>query len=289
MALRLRDVLVQTFGQLRYEPAARRVRAILAGDTVVDTERALLIWEPQRVIPYYAVPVEDVRAELFPASTAADESPQLVTLAPDGESTAGVTIVRPGSFAGHTVHGDALTARIGDTSLPGAAFRFTGEASTGTELTGYVGLDFAAFDTWLEEDETVIAHPRDPFHRVDVRRSSRKVRIELGGQLLAESSRPRLLFETHLPTRFYLPPEDVDIAALRPSTTATTCAYKGAAHYWGAPGDAGDGVDIAWSYPEPLPEAVEITGMIAFFDERVDVTLDGQHRERPRTPWSRPS
>jgi uncharacterized protein (DUF427 family) len=249
----------------------------------------MLVWEPQRVIPYYAVPVEDVRAELFPASVAADESPHLVTLAPDGESTAGVTIVRPGPFAGHTVPGDPLTLRSGDNNRPDAAFRFSDEAATGTALSGYVGLDFAAFDTWLEEDEPVLAHPRDPFHRVDVRQSSRKVRIELGGRLLAESSRPRLLFETHLPTRFYLPAGDVDVAALRPSITATTCAYKGATRYWSGPGDTAGDDDIAWTYLQPLPEAVEITGMIAFFDERVDVTLDGQPRERPRTPWSRPS
>lgn len=290
MALRMRDFVVNSFGELRYEPTPRRVRAWLAGRAVVDSSRAVLVWEPRRVIPYYAVPAADIDAELAPLDTVGGDGAELVTLAPEG--TDGTSIVRPGRFGGHTAAGSELILRLPGGDRPGAAFRLTDP-----ELDGLVGLDFDAFDHWLEEEDRVVAHPRDPFHRVDVRRSSRRIRIELDGEPLAESGTPRLLFETHLPVRFYLPPDDVDLSRLRPSPTRTICAYKGAAEYLSPAGEdsvgagrAGNdpaGTDLAWSYRQPLPEAAEIAGMIAFFDERVDVWLDGQPRERPQTPWSR--
>ncbi len=143
-------------------------------------------------------------------------------------------------------------------------------------------LDFGAFDAWLEEDEPLVGHPRDPFHRIDMRRSSREVRIELDGALLARSTRAVLLFETALPTRFYLPREDL-VAAARPSDRRTTCAYKGHASYLSF--DAG--ADLAWTYEDPLPEAAPIAGLVAFFDELVDVSLDGEPRKRPRTQFAK--
>jgi uncharacterized protein (DUF427 family) len=139
-----------------------------------------------------------------------------------------------------------------------------------------VVLDFAAFDAWYEEDERVFGHPRDPFHRVDVRRSSRPVQIELDGQVLAQTTRSRMLFETRLPTRFYLPKEDVAVA-LRPSARTSYCPYKGQASYWST--DAAE--DIAWSYEDPLPELGVVKGLVAFWDERVGVRLDGELRSRP--------
>ena len=144
-------------------------------------------------------------------------------------------------------------------------------------------LDFDAFDAWYEEDERNVAHPRDPFHRIDIVHSSRHVRAELDGELLAESSSPYLLFEPPLPVRYYLAPEDVRTDLLRPSDTRTFCAYKGQASYWSLAGAE----DVAWSYPEPLREAAEITDRIAFFNERVELVVDGQRLERPVTPWSR--
>jgi len=127
--------------------------------------------------------------------------------------------------------------------------------------------------------------PRDPFHRVDVLPSSRHVRLELDGHVLAESSRPVLLFETMLPTRYYLPPDDVR-AELTPSSTRTWCAYKGQASYWSAA--AGDRVvpDIGWTYQQPLHDAAQVRGLIAFFNERLDVIADGERPERPITLWS---
>jgi uncharacterized protein (DUF427 family) len=143
-------------------------------------------------------------------------------------------------------------------------------------------LDFDAFDSWLEEDDEVVSHPRDPFHRVDVRRSSRHVRVERDGQLLAESTRPTLVFETALPVRTYLPPDDVRLDLLEPSPTRTACAYKGRATYR----SFGTVPDIAWTYEHPLPDAAELTGLVAFFDERVDLTVDGDKQDRPISPWS---
>ena len=131
-----------------------------------------------------------------------------------------------------------------------------------------------------------MGHPRYPFHRIDVLASSRTVRLELDGQLLAELSRPALLFETMLPARYYLPREDIR-AGLIPSTTTSYCAYKGRASYWSATVGGRVIPDLAWAYEEPLHDAAQVGGLIAFFDERIDVTLDGRRRERPVTPWSR--
>ena len=146
----------------------------------------------------------------------------------------------------------------------------------------YVELDFAAFDEWYEEDEPVAGHPRDPFHRVDVRRTARPVRIEVDGEVVAETTRARLLFETSLPTRFYLPREDVRVE-LQPSPKRTHCAYKGEASYWSVDVGGERHEDLAWGYEDPLEDARAITGLIAFWDERVDVIVDGERRERPRT------
>ncbi len=286
MTVRLRDVLVKSFAELRYEPAQRRVRATLDGMTVVDSDRAMLVWEPRHVVPYFAVPAEDVHATVVPASTPATGDSAVVTLAPEGAAAGGVSIVPPGSFRTHSCAGEELSIRS-SAGEPGwtrdrAAFRFMEPV-----LAGYLGLDFSAFDAWFEEEDRILAHPRDPFHRVDVRRSARHVRIELEGRLLAESRQARLLFETHLPLRFYLPAADVDHRLLEASARRTTCAYKGHAEYCSV--RLADRVveDLAWSYRQPLPEAAGIAGMIAFFDERVDVFLDGQLRPRPSTPWSR--
>src|SRR3954470_52109 len=130
--------------------------------------------------------------------------------------------------------------------------------------------------------EVAVGHPRDPWHRVDERRSSRHVRVEVGGELLADSRSPTVAFETGLPTRYYLPRGDVAMDRLRRSDTVTICAYKGFASYW----SVGDERDIVWTYEEPLPDAPPIAGLVCFFDEKVDITVDGAAVDRPRTQWS---
>jgi uncharacterized protein (DUF427 family) len=139
-------------------------------------------------------------------------------------------------------------------------------------LPGYVLLPFAEFD-WLEEDEPVIGHPHDPYGRIDILRSTRHVRVELDGVVLADTHHPVVVFETNLPPRWYIPMNDVNTAVLTPSDTRTTCAYKGHASYFSAPGDKG--VDIAWVYRQPLREAEPVRDLVAFFAERTDTFVDG--------------
>ena len=146
-------------------------------------------------------------------------------------------------------------------------------------------LDFDAFD-WWEEDEPIVGHPRDPFHRIDVRQSSRRVRLEHHGIVLADSDRGRWLFEGTFPmVRYYLPTEDVRVE-LRPTELHTTCAYKGHATHYTAVFDDQELVNIAWSYQEPLPDAAEVAGLVCFYQERLDLFLDGEAVERVQTPWS---
>jgi len=279
MSTRMRDLLTGGFGQLRHEPTAKRIRAFLDGDTVADTTRALLVWEPRRIVPSYAVPGGDVTAELVPAGAAAtDAAGTIGARMPELFSRPVLDPSVP--FAVHTAEGRAVDVRAGGQDRPGAGFY-----PADPDLAGYVVLDFAAFDAWYEEDELNVAHPRDPFHRIDVLPSSRQVRMELDGQVLAQSSRPALLFETMLPARYYLPRDDIR-AELIPSDTRTYCAYKGQAAYWSARAGGRVVPDIAWTYEQPRHDAAEVRGFIAFFNERLDVIVDGERLERPITPWS---
>jgi uncharacterized protein (DUF427 family) len=231
MAVRVSESL--PLDRLRFEPTPKRVRAVLGGETLVDTRRALLVWEAGNVVPGYSVPMDEVRAELL--------------------------------------------AR-----LPADAVRRYDDA----ELGRHVGLRFSDMDAWYEEEEEIFGHPRDPFQRVDVRRSSRHVRVELDGVLLAESRTPHMLFETGLPVRFYLSRADVRMDLLEPSDTRTTCAYKGCARHFSARVGGELRRDVAWTYLEPLPDSAVIRDLVAFYGERVDLTVDGERLERPLTQWS---
>ena len=159
-------------------------------------------------------------------------------------------------------------------------------ARTLPQVPGHVVVDWKAMDRWYEEDEEVIGHPRDPYHRVDVLTSSRHVQIVVGGEVVAESRRPRLLFETGLPTRYYLPKLDVRLDLMTPSSTVTRCPYKGVASYWAATVGGRTHPDVAWAYPDPLPESQKIRGHLSFYDDRVDLVVDGERLGRPRTPGS---
>ncbi len=280
MSARMREFFSDGLDLLRREPIAKRIRAVQGDDTVVDTTRAELVWEPRRVVPSYAVPVGDVLGELLPAAPAAPAgaADRAGVRLPDVTDRPVLDPTVP--FAVHTTPGQIMTVRAGGRDRPAAGF-----CPTDPDLAGYVVLDFGTFDAWYEEDEPNLAHPRDPFHRIDVLPSSRPVRVELDGMLLAESSRPALLFETMLPTRYYVPREDIR-AALIPSSTTSYCAYKGRASYWSATVGGRLVPDLAWSYEEPLHEAARVRGLVAFFDERVNLSLDGRRRERPITPWS---
>jgi uncharacterized protein (DUF427 family) len=162
--------------------------------------------------------------------------------------------------------------RVGDVVVPGAARR----------VDDLVRLEFSAMDEWLEEDEPIYVHPRDPYKRVDVLASSRHVEVRLDGVTVASSRQPRILFETSLPPRYYLPLPDVRTDLLRPSATETSCPYKGTASYW----SIGDHEDIVWIYRSPLPESQKVAGMACFYNEKVDLIVDGEPQGRPESPFS---
>jgi uncharacterized protein (DUF427 family) len=256
----MRELLADARAGLRHEPIEKCVRATLGDATAVESDRVVLVWEPRRAVPSFAVPEAHVRVPLSPAP---------------GSDAHADGVLHPGiPFSVHTTAGEPVT--VGDRI--GAGFRLADP-----DLAGYVVLDFRAFDAWYEEDEEITGHARDPYHCIDVRRSARRVRVELDGLLLAETTRARLLFETSLPTRFYLPREDVRVP-LRPSATRTHCPYKGHATYVSV--DAPGGADLGWCYEQPRPEAVAVAGLVAFWDERVDVVVDGERRPRPGGPIS---
>jgi uncharacterized protein (DUF427 family) len=184
----------------------------------------------------------------------------------------------------HELKGEASfwSLTVGDRAAEDAAWSWNGEG-----LDGLIAFEWHAMDEWLEEDEEAVGHARDPYHRIDVRSTTRRVRVSVDGALLADSRRTKVLFETGLPPRWYFPPEDVRQDLLVQSDQRTTCAYKGHASYWSV--EVGDRLedDLVWTYRRPLHDALEVRDMLAFFNERVDLEVDGELEERPRTPWSR--
>jgi uncharacterized protein (DUF427 family) len=226
------------------------------------------------------VPLEDVAGQIDAAAPTETAQPDDVP-AP-GASHLGERMVYDPSvpFSAHTTDGEVMTVRTRGSDRVADAFR-----PADRDLADYVLLDFAAFDAWYEEDERNVAHPRDPFHRVDILHSSRHVRVEVGGTVLAESTAPYLLFEPPLPVRYYFAADDVRTDLFVPSDHLTYCAYKGEASYW----SVGDEQHLAWCYRHPLRDASEVVDRIAFFNERVDLVVDGVRPERPITPWSPPA
>jgi len=244
-------------GEIRVEHSRKRVRILLAGELVADTTGPLLVWEVP-YFPTYYVPVKDVRAELIPYGSDADK-----------------------------VLGEAeiLTVKVpSGAEAVGAARRYP--ASPARQLHDAVRFEWEAMGEWLEEDEPVYTHARDPHTRVDILASSRHVRVEVDGVTVADSHNPRILFETGLPPRYYLPLSDIRTDLLRPSDTQTHCPYKGTASYWSLDAGFGAHKDIVWIYRTPLPESQKIAGLAAFYDEKVDVYVDGEHQRQPNTKWS---
>lgn len=156
----------------------------------------------------------------------------------------------------------------------------------GVGIPGYSRIDWNAVDAWFEEDEEVFKHPRDPYHRVDALHATRRVVVRIDGTVVADSSNPRFLFETGLPTRYYLPKLDVRMDLLHPTDTRSVCPYKGTAQYWSASIESVQHTDIAWGYADPVPEAAKIAGLVCFYNEKVDVELDGVALSRPISPFA---
>jgi uncharacterized protein (DUF427 family) len=248
-----------TRGRIRVEHGEKRVRAYLGGEVVADTSRPLLVWEAP-YYPTYYFPIADVRAVLLDADD-------------------GTTAHSPSRGEGRI-----LTVRAGGLEARSAALRY--EDSPIEELREAIRLDWAAMDAWFEEDEEVFTHPRDPYTRVDILPSSRHLRVEVDGITLAESANPRLLFETGLPVRYYLPKTHLRLELLAPSDTVSHCPYKGQAEYWSVRAGEKVHADLGWSYKTPLPESQKIAGMVAFYNEKVDIYVDGVLQERPVTKFS---
>jgi uncharacterized protein (DUF427 family) len=228
------------------EECAKRVRAYLGGVLVLDSIRALYVWESPHYPTYY-FPADDVRAELTPREGELKHSPSR------GEA-------------------EVCDLRAGDALAPGAALRYV--ESQVEQLIGLVRFEWAALDSWFEEDEEVYTHARDPHTRVDILQSSRRVRVDVEGTTVAESDAPRLLFETGLPVRYYLPKTHVRMELLVPTDKISHCPYKGQAEYWSV--RVGDRVheDLAWGYRTPLPESTRIADLVCFWNDRVELYVD---------------
>jgi uncharacterized protein (DUF427 family) len=237
------------------EPAPRRIRGYVGGTLVFDTTRAIYLWE-WPPYPQYYIPIADVRADLLVDERHSER-------------------LSRGSAA-------RFGLQVGPAARPAALRVYQDDALAG--LPGMARFEWDALDAWFEEDEQIFVHPRSPYARVDAVRSTRKVRIEIGGLLMAESSSPVMVFETGLPPRTYLNRTDVNIDLLEASDTRTACPYKGVTSgYWSL--RVGDVLheDLAWTYDFPTRQLQPIAGLIAFYDEKVDTYLDGQLQARPRT------
>lgn len=235
--------------KLLAHPFPRRVRAEFAGRTVLETRNGILLHETN-LLPRFYVPEADLDASAFVPSD-------------------------------HTTHcpfkGDATyrSLKVGDRVVENALWAYPDPVPAASWLAGYASLYWEAADAWYDEDEQVFAHLTDPYTRVDVRPTSRHVQVLAGSEVVAESHRPLVLNETGLPARWYLDPDDVRVA-LEPSETSFRCPYKGRSSYWSARlADGREIADAAWSYPDPLPEAVRIAGRICFHHPELTVLVDG--------------
>jgi uncharacterized protein (DUF427 family) len=245
-------------GRVRVEDSPKRVRTYLGGVCVADTTHAKLVWE----IPYfptYYIPEADVRTELLKPSEHTSHSPSR------------------GTAEHYTVVANGVTATDAAWIYPDSPLE---------PIRGHFRFEWGAMGAWLEEDDEVIVHPRDPYTRVDTLRSSRHVEVVVDGVKVADSVRPTLLFETNLPTRYYLPQSDVRMELLTPTDTSSQCPYKGTARYWTVRVDGTEHVDLAWSYQSPLRESERVAGLVCFYNEKVDLVVDGDMLERPRTHFS---
>ena len=239
-------------GRIRIETSGKRVRAYLAGRLVADSTHPAMVWE-KPYYPTYYFPIDDMRADLV-SSGDVNRSPS------GGEGT-------------------VFDVRVTGATAPSAATRYLD--SPIERLRDLVRLDWSAMTEWFEEDEIVYTHPRDPYTRVDILPSSRHIRVEIDGIVVADTHQPRLLFETGLPTRYYVPLTDVRMDLLLPSSSESYCPYKGTARHLSL--DTRDSVkpDVAWVYRTPLPESQKIAGLVSFYNERADIFVDGELQDRP--------
>ena len=241
-------------GQAVYlEPTPKRVRVEVGGETIADSRRAFLLQE-SGLQPVYYFPPADVRTDLFEPTDHHTHCPK---------------------------KGDAsyYTIRVGDRVVENGAWYYPEPIPEApASLRGLIAFYFDRVDRWLEEAGEIDTHPRDPYHRIDVIPSDSHIRVSRDGEVLAESDRAVALFESNLPVRWYLPREDL-LVDLEPSDRVTYCPYKGQARYYTAVVDGGK--DLLWYYAAPRPEVGAIAGLLAFWNERVEIEVDGVALDQP--------
>ena len=247
---------------LHVEVSPRWVRAYFNGQPIADSKRALLVFDQKR-LPVYYFPTTDVRMDLL----------------------------RPTDFssgAGDSAEVARWTLEAGGRTVDNAGWSYRAPDAEHARLKDHIAFYWNKLDAWFEEDDEVYVHARDPYHRVDVLNSSRHIKVVVEGVTVAETRRPRLLFETGLPTRYYIPKADVRMDLLEPTDTSTQCPYKGKAVYWSVRvGDRSTVLkDLVWSYPFPIPECPKIENLLSFYNETVSIIVDGEEQPRPKTHWS---
>ena len=246
--------------KILFEPTRKWLRVMLAGKIIADSRKVYLLLPGGP--PFYYFPQSDVCMDMLKPTDRTSESTRF----------------------GKAVYWDI---KIGEELIENAAWTYPQPLAPGIDLSGYVSFDWNKMEAWFEENEQVYVHPHDPHKRIDILNSTRHIEVVVGGQKVAVSDRPTLLFETGLPTRYYLPSLDVRMDLLVPSDTVTGCAYKGKANYYSV--KIGDKIfpDIAWYYRYPMMEAAKIAGLLCFYNERVDkLSVDGEEQTKPVTEWS---
>ena len=237
-------------------PCAKRVRVRFGGETIIDSTRAILMLE-STYVPVYYFPWQDFKSEFADKTAHRSHCP----------------------FKGNASY---WTLKAGGKTAENAVWGYEAPYDEAHQLAGMVALYWQPMDGWYEEDEEVFGHARDPNVRLDILNSSRPVRVEIGGMVIAESKRTRFLFETGLAPRHYIPREDVRMGLLTESERRTRCPYKGEAQYFSLSSGGETIDDIAWSYATPLPEAVPIADHICFHKRHADgIYVDGVRQEMP--------
>jgi uncharacterized protein (DUF427 family) len=241
---------------VRIEHSDRRVRVMLGGEIVADTTSPLLVWE----VPYYPTyyfPETDVKTDYLVETGETRKSPS---------------------------RGEATQYTVKANGAEGTAYSYLDPKID--ELQGHYAFVWKTMDHWFEEDEEVFVHARDPYTRIDILPSSRRVRVEIDGETVADTTNASFLFETGLPTRYYMPKTDVRFGLLTPTDTKTACPYKGTARYWSVTVDGETHQDVVWGYDSPLPESQKVTGLVCFYNEKVDIYIDEELQDKPKTKFS---
>ena len=235
--------------KILFAPDPRRLRAFVGETLVLDTTGMHLLHETG-ILPVPYVPLADIDADLVERTDTTTHCP----------------------FKGDASY---WSLRVGDDVREDAVWAYEEPVEQASWLRGFAALYFDRVDRWMIEDEPLVGHIRDPYHRVDVHQSSRRVRVSAGDDLVAETERPVLLFETSLPVRAYIPRGDLVAGRLAPSPTKTICPYKGEASYWHVHANGETFADAAWSYELPLAAAMKIAGHVCFMADGITVDLVG--------------